>query len=129
MKKNTVLTKHLKLCEEAYDLMLQENQWLKTEKTIPQDSIISRKRNLLDALKESNRDLNTLRKEGISGDADNDLAKKAQNMLLKIFMLDRENEQLLLRTTLKEQNLMKGSMPSTKQLKATYNKDDTFKRT
>lgn len=130
MKKSTILTKHLKLCEEAYTLMLQENQWLRSNASTPEQPILNDKKSLLDALRESTQNLRSLNSEKQQplDPAATDVAKKAQNMLLKIFMLDRENEQLLLRATLKEQNRLKNKIPSTKELKSVYEKDGIFKR-
>ena len=92
----TVLRNHLELCSQVYSLLLEENTWLKTEKTIPGSNILEKKQELLPKLEVSLLELKKLKPEFFSPfDNSKQLVKDSHSQLLKIFYLDRENEELL----------------------------------
>jgi hypothetical protein len=93
-----VLVRHLGLCEDVHALLLEENTWLKTQKTAPDDSLIERKKALLPKLDESLSNLKHLQPELFSPfDDSKKLVNESHSKLLQIFYLDRENEELLLK--------------------------------
>jgi hypothetical protein len=96
-----VLGAHTDLCEEIYQLMLDENRLLKGTGRPPEEAFLSRKRALLDQLTHS---LEQLRggaaKRRESTPELRSAMEKAQQTILRALLLDRENEQLLLKTTM-----------------------------
>jgi hypothetical protein len=93
-----VLVRHLGLCEDVHALLLEENTWLKTQKTAPEESLIERKKAILPKLDESLSNLKRLQPELFSPfDDSKKLVNESHSKLLQIFYLDRENEELLLK--------------------------------
>jgi hypothetical protein len=96
-----VIQAHLDLCEKVYNLLVEENRILKTTESPPPADFLSKKEELLPQLDESLSRLKILKPELLSPfGTTRDLIKKAQNKLLKILYLDKENEELLLRNSL-----------------------------
>lgn len=95
------LTHHAEVCDEIYELMLAENRALKASGRGMEDSMLNRKRAMLLSLTaslESVRDHSRLR-ESLSPELRGAM-DKVQQIILKTLLLDRENEQLLLKTAL-----------------------------
>ena len=93
-----VLVRHLGLCEDVHALLLEENTWLKTQNTAPEESLIERKKAILPKLDESLSNLKRLQPELFSPfDDSKKLVNESHSKLLQIFYLDRENEELLLK--------------------------------
>ena len=110
----TVLRNHLELCSQVYSLLLEENTWLKTEKKIPDSNILERKQELLPKLEVSLLELKKLKPEFFSPfDNSKQLVKDSHSQLLKIFYLDRENEELLAKVSqpLDRQNFNRFTTP------------------
>lgn len=80
------------LCEEAYHLTSQENALLK-QTQLPSAEILAKKEQLLPELEKALEALKEVK--SLSG-KDKELAQQLQQKLMKIFILDRENEKLLL---------------------------------
>ena len=65
---------------------------------MPGQEFLDRKRNTLQRIDSSLAGLKELNAEGpVRGERSSRLIKSAQNKLMKIFLLDRENEQMLLK--------------------------------
>ncbi len=96
-----LLQSHLALCERIYELILEENQILKITGKAPEALFLERKRALLCQIEAS---LEKLRgANGIPGSRtqpERTLIDKTQQMVMKTLLLDRENEQLLLKSAL-----------------------------
>ena len=93
-----VLVRHLGLCEDVHALLLEENTWLKTQKTSPEESLLERKKAILPKLDDSLSNLKRLQPELFSPfDDSKKLVNESHSKLLQIFYLDRENEELLLK--------------------------------
>ena len=93
-----VLVRHLGLCEDVHALLLEENTWLKTQKTSPEESLLERKKAILPKLDESLSNLKRLQPELFSPfDDSKKLVNESHSKLLQIFYLDRENEELPLK--------------------------------
>jgi hypothetical protein len=110
MQPEQVIKHHLDLCEQVHTLLLRENHQLKTEGTTTSDEILNEKQGLLPLLDQSLVELKKLSREDFSpfGEGGN-LIRKAQNKLMQIFYIDRENEQLLNRAGSQFSNGMLGS--------------------
>lgn len=99
----STLKAHFELCEEVYLFMIEENKLLKKQNEEAfRDSFLGRKRELLSRLEESTADLKGVnQKKDKLNEASRNLVQQALNRMMKIFFLDRENEQLLLKANLK----------------------------
>ena len=95
-----ILQDHINLSEEVYSLILEENRFLKQTGKPPGESILAAKRELLSKLDKS---LARLRAAASASSPrtreQRKLMEKAQQIVLKTLLLDRENEQLLLKST------------------------------
>lgn len=96
------LYSHSSLCEEVYDFFLEENRHLRTADRAVSEELADRKRFLLKALEASLQRLQeTIRRGGYKKTPIlRSAAAKAQRILLKAMLLDKENEQLLLKHAL-----------------------------
>jgi hypothetical protein len=98
-----VIQNHLSLCDEAFSILMEENRILRATGQPPAEAFLKKKRALLPKLDTSIESLKQLRENGPSaGENTRNRILEAQKKLMKIFLLDRENEQLLLKTTLVE---------------------------
>jgi hypothetical protein len=93
---------HSALCEEVYSFLLEENRVLRSSGRLMQQGILEKKKMLLSALEES---LGRVKASSRSGKVPKTAAlraatSKAQRILLKSMLLDKENEQLLLKHAL-----------------------------
>lgn len=101
MSPEEVIRRHITLCDDALALMLEENRTLRNTGNPPEESFLERKRSILPRLDESLERLKSLREQGNPvGEQARRQIEAAQNKLMKIFLLDRENEQLLLKVTM-----------------------------
>lgn len=103
MTPTEALQSHLTLCDELYQLALEENRFLKQQQRVPDADLLNRKRSLLTRLDASLTELKAgadlpapLRPEA----GRKEIIEKARGKILQILHLDRENEQLLLRYSL-----------------------------
>ena len=115
---------HRALCEEIYDFLLEENRIYRRSGRPLEDGLIERKRLLLSALTGS---LDRLRRVGRNGGvAKSSFLKaasaKTQRILLKAMLLDKENEQLLLKHALSSSSgqLRITAKPTEKQVRRKY---------
>jgi hypothetical protein len=98
MEPREIISSHLTLCDEVYQLLLEENTWLKTEKCPPTMDFLNRKKAILPKLDESLNLFKKLKPELFSPfDDTKQLIKDSHSKLLQIFYVDRENEDLLIK--------------------------------
>ena len=112
------------MCEEVYNLLLDENRVLRESGELRQSGVLERKRGLLAGLEESLQRIRQASKTGRppKNAALKSVSAKAQRVLLKAMLLDKENEQLLLKHALSSSG---GAMqlipkPTAKQVKKRY---------
>jgi len=98
MEPEKVLQTHLALCNEVHALLLEENTWLKVQKKVPEMAFLNRKKEIVTKLESSLTNLKKLKPEFFSPfDDSKHLVGESHSKLLKIFYLDRENEDMLLK--------------------------------
>jgi hypothetical protein len=98
MEPRDIIKAHFSLCEKVYDVLLEENSWLKLEKKAPELSFLDRKREIVNELDASLANLKKLKPEFFSPfDDTKKLVSDSHAKLLQIFYLDRENEELLIK--------------------------------
>jgi hypothetical protein len=106
MTSTEALQTHLILCDELYQLALEENRFLKQNQRSPDAALLDRKRVLLGRLDTSLAALKTGSAPSATpaipsrDPARKEIIEKARAKILQILHLDRENEQLLLRYSL-----------------------------
>jgi hypothetical protein len=97
-----VIQRHGALCEEVYDFLLEENRRYRQLGKPLNSGLIEKKRSLLARLNESLDGLRGIGRQG--GVARSSVLKKAveraQRVLLRTMLLDKENEQLFLKHAL-----------------------------
>ena len=97
------LARHIELCDETYALLLEENSQLQRSGESTAEALLQRKRELLPHLQESLEGLKAMRSKfqgGLRSSAMDEKISRAARKLMKIFLIDRENEQLLLKTAI-----------------------------
>ncbi len=92
------LQKHYDVCEELYRVMLDLNRSLKTGAQSPEDILLSRQRNALKDLESALADLRS--QTGTPTAETRASLEKCQRTVMKALLLDRENEQLLLKNSM-----------------------------
>ena len=119
MSADEILTAHLELCEDTYQILSEENHLLQRKDVGFGEDFISRKTDLLKRLDSSLQALKNLNANPMTkSEHTNSLIKKGQQKLMKILLLDRENERLL--------NTHKGD--SKERLQKVSLKDQSMKR-
>ena len=100
MEPREIIQNHLLLCDDVYNMLLEENTWLKTKKQVPSAEILEKKKIVLPQLENSLDNLKKLKPEFFSPfDDTKKLVKDSHSKLLQIFYIDRENEDILLKLT------------------------------
>jgi len=95
------LLTHTHVCEEMYRLMLELNRTLKAGTQTPDAALLDRKRAALATLESSLAELKSLGESRESTSAElRSAMEKCQRTILKALLLDRENEQLLLKNAM-----------------------------
>ena len=93
-----ILKQHLALCHDVYQLLLEENTWLKVQKKVPEMQFLEKKKVIVQRLEGSLSNLKKLKPEFFSPfDDSKKLVGESHSKLLQIFYLDRENEDLLVK--------------------------------
>lgn len=125
MSLQSILEEHTGLCEQAYQLILDENYLLKRDGHLPDESFLAKKRRFLSSFSESLSALRERQPEFIS-----DLPKcrimieKAQQIILKTLLVDRENEQFLLKCTMTARPLPAVPRVSASHLQKLYRRNN-----
>ncbi len=117
------LEEHMEACEHAYQVMLEENRLLKADGATLTDDFLDKKR---DALTRLDNALTTIRDlSGTPGkmSAGNRAAiQKTQQIVLKALLLDRENEQWLLKASTPKRHDIPRARPTLDQIQKLYRK-------
>jgi hypothetical protein len=115
---------HATLCEEIYNLLLDENRVLRGAGELEKSGILDKKRMLLNALDNSLQEMRQAAGAAkvAKTPALRSVAAKAQRVLLKAMLLDKENEQLLLKHALSSSSgdVQIIPKPTAKQVKKRY---------
>ena len=100
MTTQETLQKHLQVCDELYQLALEENRHLKQHRRPSEATLLERKRVLLEQLDQTLTSLRSNKAASEAGRETRSLVEKLRSRILQILQLDKENEQLLLRVSL-----------------------------
>jgi hypothetical protein len=96
----STLQEHHQLCDELYQLALEENRFLRQHQRSPDAAFLDRKRELLARLDATLSDLRTVPAASARDPESRAQLEKTRSRILQILQLDKENEQLLLRYSL-----------------------------
>lgn len=100
MTQSNLLQQHQALCDDLHQCVLDENRFLRQHQRAPDADLLERKRQLLERLDTSLTALRALPAASAKDGATQALLEKTRARILQIIQLDKENEQLLLRTSL-----------------------------
>ena len=115
------LSTHIALCQEIYDLMIEENRLLRSSGRPPADALLSRKGALLGTLSFSLERIRAALADAPPATREiRTCARKAQQTILKALLLDRENEQLLLKCTMQRRVAAPPPRPAASQVQRAY---------
>jgi len=108
------------LCDELYQLALEENRFLKEQGRVPSAEMVDRKQKLLARLDESLVALRAVPHDQPGSADDRAVAEATKTRILQFLHLDRENEQLLLRHSLSPRPPPAVAMASVSHLQRAY---------
>ncbi len=96
-----VLKEHIRLCSDLHDLLLEEGRIMRTTSSAPDEAFLLKKREFLPVLDKGLQLLQKINQEPDSFPQHlNNLVTEARDQIMKLMMLDRENERLLLKASL-----------------------------
>jgi len=90
---------HQQLCDEVYQCVLDENRSLRLDPKVPYPDLLERKRSLLARLDQNLAGLRELPAVSSRDSAALAQLDRARSRILQILQLDKENEQLMRRST------------------------------
>jgi hypothetical protein len=90
---------HQRLCDEIHQCVLDENRFLRQHQRAPDQTFLTRKRQLLERLDMTLASLRTIPAGSVRDPEMRDQLEKTRARILQILQLDKENEQLLLRVS------------------------------
>ena len=96
-----ILREHIRLCSDLHDLFIEEGKIMRSTGLPPDESFLERKQQYLPALDKGLELLQRINEDPSSFDRSVvPLVEEARSQVMKLMMLDRENERLLLKTSL-----------------------------
>lgn len=101
MSQRETILAHLQLCEEIHQCAVDENRWLRQHAQAPDADLLQRKRDLLVRLDASLAALRQIPAASVREPECRRHLDSARGRILQVIQLDRENEQLLLRCSLR----------------------------
>ena len=100
MNQLEIIRDHHRICDEIHQCVLEENRFLRQHLRTPDAPLLDRKRALLAKLDTTLAELRELPAASARDPETRDHLEKTRARILQILQLDKENEQLLLRTSL-----------------------------
>lgn len=100
-KTEAILREHVRLCSDLHELFIEEGQQMRATGSLPSEEFLEKKKSFVDVL---DKGLELLRKINESGEPVprdlQPLVKECRDKIMKLMMIDRENERLLLKNSL-----------------------------
>lgn len=117
------IQQHRQICDELYELALEENRFLQEHRRPPEAPLLERKRAALGKLDEAISALRSA-EPGDSRDPSKRAAlEKTQARIMQILQIDRENEQLLTRHSLSRGKVQEAPTPERGLLQRIYSRE------
>jgi hypothetical protein len=124
MVTENALLEHMAACESMYQIMLDDNRLLKATGAPPGDELLAQKRAVLGQLEDALARLRAQRDAlGSLTPRQRAAIQKTQQIVLKALLLDRENEQLLLKCMTGRRPAMPQVRPTLDQIRRLYEKN------
>lgn len=98
------LTQYAHLCQKIFNFLLEENNILTQQKEPLKKEIRQKKESMLQEITNQNKAIQSILKKNPTNKEHIEQIRTIQSQLLKILMLNRDNEQLLLRNMFEYQN-------------------------
>ena len=118
-----VVDRHLQLCDDLLVLLKEENRLLRGDPSGMTEEFLQQKRDLLPRLDESLAALKTIQEESPEMlPALREKLDSAQKKIMRILLLDKENEQLLLKSMIPVKQKTSAPAGSMRSLKSIYDK-------
>jgi hypothetical protein len=96
-----ILKEHIRLCSDLHDLFIEEGKIMRSTGTAPDEEFLNKKQGFLPALDKGLELLQRINEDPTAFDRSvAPLVEEARSQVMKLMMLDRENERLLLKTSL-----------------------------
>jgi len=100
-KTEAILREHVRLCSDLHELFIEEGQMMRTTGAPPSEEFLERKKSFVNIL---DKGLELLRKINESAEPIprglEPLVKECRDKIMKLMIVDRENERLLLKSSL-----------------------------
>jgi hypothetical protein len=112
MTQLATIQEHHRLCDEIHQCVLDENRFLRTQQRAPDAALLERKRTLLARLDASLEALRAVPAASVRDPATRAALDQSRARILQILQLDKENEQLLLRSSLGATRPAAGAAPA-----------------
>ena len=121
MNTQEAIQQHRQICDELYELALEENRFLQQNRRLPDAELTERKRAALGRLDCALSALQTAAPESARDPHRRSALEKTQARIMQILQIDRENEQLLVRYSL-SRGASSQAAPETTALQRIYSK-------
>lgn len=100
-KAEAILREHVRLCGDLHDIFIEEGRIMRATGAPPEEAFLERKAGFLPVLGKGLELLQRINEAPASFPRSLEpLVKDCRDKIMKLMMLDRENERLLLKTTL-----------------------------
>lgn len=100
-KTEAILREHVRLCSDLHELFIEEGQMMRSTGALPTEEFLERKKSFVGVLDKGLELLKMINEsgEGIPRGLE-PLVKECRDKIMKLMMVDRENERLLLKNSL-----------------------------
>ncbi len=96
-----ILKEHIRLCSDLHELFIEEGRIMRATGSPPEEAFLKKKEGYLPVLEKGLEFLKRINEDPSSFPRGLEpLVEEARSQLMKLMILDRENERLLLRTSL-----------------------------
>ncbi len=120
-----ILKEHIRLCEDLHELFIEEGRIMRSTGSPPDDAFLEKKQKFLPILDQGLELLKRINEDPASFPRGvGSLVEEARSQLMKLMMLDRENERLLLKTSLPPKMKQAYSQVAAGQVAKAYSKYD-----
>ncbi len=120
MNTKDAIQQHRQICDELYELALEENRFLQENKRPPDAALLERKRAALGRLDAAIAALRANPSRDTRDPAQRTALEKTQTRIMQILQVDRENEQLLTRYSLSRGTVPQAQPPERGRLQSIY---------
>lgn len=123
-----ILKEHIRLCSDMHELFIEEGRIMRTTGSPPDEVFLKKKESFLPVLEKGLEFLQRINEDPTSFPRGLDsLVEEARAQVMKLMLLDRENERLLLKTSLPPKMKQELGKAAAGQVAKAYGKYGTAK--